>query len=117
VTVFFNQASSKSMWTKQRRRSSIGRFILPLLSVVVVAYFGYHIYHGQYGLNSYQNVANHIHLLEEELGQLERTRDEWQSRLALLKDGSIEKDMLDEYVRRNLNVAKPNELTILVPKK
>jgi len=103
------------MWTKQKRRSHLGGFILPVLSLMVMAYFSYHIYHGQYGLNTHETVAEHISLLEAKLATIEQERDKWQKQLALLKDGSIEKDMLDEYARRNLNLAKPNELTILLP--
>jgi len=101
------------MWTKQRRRSHASRFILPLLTIVVVAYFSYHIYHGQYGLHSHENVANQIKILERQRAVLEQERLAWQKQIAWLKDGSIEKDMLDEYARHNLNLAKSNELIIL----
>jgi len=101
------------MWTKQRRRSHISRFILPLLSLSIMAYFSYHIYNGQYGLHSHENITNHIKLLEEKRALLEQERLAWQKQITLLKDGSIEKDMLDEYARHNLNLAKSNELIIL----
>jgi len=101
------------MWTKQRRRSHASRFILPLMSIAIMIYFAYHVYHGQYGLHSYENVSNHIRLLEEKRALLEKERLSWQKQIALLKDGHIEKDMLDEYARHNLNLAKKNELIIL----
>jgi len=103
------------MWTKQRRRSHANRCILPLLSVGIMAYFAYHIYHGQYGLNSHEHVTSHIKQLEEEHSLLEKERLAWQQQIILLKDGSIEKDMLDEYARYNLNLVKENELVILTP--
>jgi len=105
-----------TMWTKQKRRSSFPRFILPFLSVGVLAYFSYHVYHGQYGLNTHENVTDHIRSLEARLGELVEERSQWQQQIALIKDGTIEKDMLDEYARRNLNLAKANELIILLPK-
>jgi len=101
------------MWTKQRRRTHTSRFILPLLSFGIVSYFVYHIYHGQYGLHSHENLNNQIRLLETELHGLEAIKEQWKSQVSLLKDGSIEKDMLEEYARRNLNVARSNELIIL----
>jgi len=103
------------MWTKQKRRSPLPRLILPLLSLSVMTYFSYHIYHGQYGLQTHENVANHIHLLKAKLDGLEQERDKWQKQIALLKNGTIEKDMLDEYARRTLNLARADELTILLP--
>ncbi|EJF78405.1 FtsB family cell division protein [Bartonella birtlesii] len=103
------------MWTKQKRRSIKIRFVLPLMTVGVLSYFSYHIYHGEYGLYSRSEVNQYIIELEAELHQLESERVSIEKRISLLRSGHIEKDMLDEYVRRNLNFSKPNELTILIP--
>ncbi|OLL53813.1 septum formation initiator family protein [Bartonella henselae] len=103
------------MWTKQKRRSIKMRFVLPLMTVGVLSYFSYHIYHGEYGLYSRSEVNQYIVELEEELQKLEAERIFIEKRISLLRNGHIEKDMLDEYVRRNLNFSKPNELTILIP--
>ncbi|WP_332066139.1 FtsB family cell division protein [Bartonella sp. CB189] len=101
------------MWTKQKRRSTKIRFVLPLMTVGVLSYFSYHVYHGEYGLYSLSKVNQHIAELKEELHSIEVERAFIEKRISLLRDGYIEKDMLDEYVRRNLNFSKPNELTIL----
>lgn len=101
------------MWTKQKRRTNRGRFILPIITVAVLCYFGYHIYHGEYGLYSRENVDNHIVLLDEEFNRLESQRKMMELKVSLLRDGEIEKDMLDEWARRNLSVSNPNELTII----
>ncbi|MCZ2203760.1 FtsB family cell division protein [Bartonella sp. A05] len=103
------------MWTKQKRRSIKARFILPLITAGVLGYFGYHMYHGEYGLYSRSKINQHIVELKEELHKLEAERISIEKRISLLRDGHIEKDMLDEYVRKNLNFSKPNELTILIP--
>ncbi|WP_455481178.1 FtsB family cell division protein [Bartonella sp. B12(2025)] len=103
------------MWTKQKRRSIKVRFILPLMTVGVLSYFSYHIYHGEYGLYSRSEVNRYIVELEDELHKIESERIFIEKRIALLRDGHIEKDMLDEYIRGNLNFSKPNELTILTP--
>ncbi|MGF7156683.1 cell division protein FtsB [Bartonella heixiaziensis] len=91
------------------------RFVLPLMTVGVLSYFSYHIYHGEYGLYSRREVNQHIIELEEELHKVEAERMFIEKRISLLRNGYIEKDMLDEYVRKNLNFSKPNELTILIP--
>ncbi|EJF81661.1 hypothetical protein MCQ_00359 [Candidatus Bartonella washoeensis Sb944nv] len=103
------------MWTKQKRKSIKMRFVLPFMTVAVLSYFSYHIYHGEYGLYSRSEVNQHIIELEEELHKVEAERMFIEKRISLLRDGHIEKDMLDEYVRKNLNFSKPNELTILTP--
>ncbi|WP_336294156.1 FtsB family cell division protein [Bartonella sp. CB169] len=103
------------MWTKQKRRSIRMRFVLPFITVGVLSYFSYHIYHGEYGLYSLIEVNRHIVELEEELHKVESEKIFIEKRIALLRNGHIEKDMLDEYVRGSLNFSKPNELTILIP--
>ncbi|CBI76273.1 conserved protein of unknown function [Bartonella clarridgeiae 73] len=101
------------MWTKQKQRSIKTRFILPLITTGVLSYFSYHIYHGKYGLYSRSKINQHIIELKEEFHQVKAERISIEKRISLLRDGHIEKDMLDEYVRKNLNFSKPNELTIL----
>lgn len=104
------------MWTKQKRRTNRSRFILPILTVGVLSYFGYHIYHGEYGLYSRVVVEKHIASLNLELKKLEAQRAVLEKKVSSLRDGTIEKDMLDEYARKNLNLAAPNELSIMTPK-
>jgi len=105
------------MWTKQKRRTNRSRFILPVLTAGVLSYFGYHIYHGEYGLYSRVAVEEHIALLNAEREKLEAQRAILEKKVMLLRDGTIEKDMLDEYARKNLNLSSPNELTIMTLKK
>ena len=38
------------MWTRQHKQTNTGRLIVPAISAVVLAYFGFHAYHGEYGL-------------------------------------------------------------------
>lgn len=101
------------MWTKQKRRSIKMRFVLPIMTVGVLSYFSYHIYHGEYGLYSRSEVNQRIIELEEELHKIESERLSIEKRISLLRNGHIERDMLDEYIRKNLNFSNPNELTIL----
>ncbi|KAA6205911.1 MAG: septum formation initiator family protein [Candidatus Tokpelaia sp.] len=104
------------MWTKQKRRTNKGRFILPVFTVAVLSYFAYHIYHGEYGLESGKAVEKRIVSLNAEYQKLTAGNLLLKKRIALLQDGKIEKDSLDEYARRNLNFSRPNELTIITSK-
>lgn len=104
------------MWTKQKRRTNRSRFILPIITVAVLSYFGYHIYHGEYGIYSRESVDDHIVVLNKEYHRLETQRKILEQKVSLLRDGEIEKDMLDEWARRNLSVSNPNELTIITSK-
>lgn len=83
------------------------------MAVGVFSYFGYHIYHGEYGLYSRVKLESHIDDLNGELKTLVTAREAFEKKISLLRDGHIERDMLDEYVRKNLNLSTPNELVII----
>lgn len=101
------------MWTKQKRKSIRGRFVLPLLAMAFLGYFSFHAYHGEFGLYSRVKLEEQVALLTHQLDQLSNERQALEKRVMLLRDGSIEKDMLDEQARRALNLSHPDELTII----
>ncbi|WP_157019209.1 FtsB family cell division protein [Mesorhizobium xinjiangense] len=101
------------MWTRQHKKRNTGRFIVPALSVLFLSYFGFHAYHGEFGIYSkYQLEAREAELT----AILDRTRAErirLERRVQLLHDGTLDKDMLDEQARRALNLSHPDEVTIM----
>jgi cell division protein FtsB len=100
------------MWTRQRKSRRYGALIVPALSAVLIAYFGYHAFHGDYGINAGKKLAERTEALRGQLATLKQERAALDRRLAMLRDGSIERDMLDEHARRSLNVAHPDEIVI-----
>ncbi len=40
------------MWTRQHKQRNTGRLIVPSLCAAFLSYFGFHAYHGEYGINS-----------------------------------------------------------------
>ena len=52
--------------------------------------------------------------LQFELARLREHRKSLDSSVALLREGRIEKDMLDQQVRHMLNLVKADELVILL---
>jgi|SRR5690606_32480603 len=105
------------MWTKQKRKSIRGRFVLPILTAAFLSYFGFHAYHGEFGLYSRLQLEEQKAFLNQKLEQITNDREALEKRVALLRDGSIEKDMLDEYSRRALNLSHTDEMTIIIPSK
>jgi cell division protein FtsB len=101
------------MWTRQRKRTRRSRLVLPALTVVCLAYFGFHAFHGSYGLYSKEQLDVRKADLTAELASLTRTRESLERQVALLQDGSIERDMLDEQARLQLNYSQKRDLTIL----
>ena len=101
------------MWTRYRRRSPLRHLILPVLASGVLVYFGYHATSGSLGLASKQQYEQRIAALEGELQALENKRAALEKKTAMLHDGSLERDMIDEQARRLLGVTRANEIVIL----
>ena len=102
------------MAIRSRTRTSIARFIAPLASFVILGYFGFHAFNGQYGIRANLVMQQRIGDLEAKLNQRTLAREKLEARVALLREGSIEKDMVDQYVRSQLNMARPDEIVLFV---
>ncbi|KEQ03422.1 MULTISPECIES: FtsB family cell division protein [Pseudorhizobium] len=100
------------MWTKHHKERKLGRFVLPLITVAFLSYFGYHSLNGDLGLVATEKFERQRLERVAELGQLTERRRELERQVQLLSDGSLEKDMLDEIARYQLNVSRDNEIVI-----
>lgn len=101
------------MWTRQHKQRNFGRLILPTITAGFLAYFGFHAYHGEFGINSKYVIEARAAALQSDLEQIRAKRVEMERRVQLLHDGSIEKDMLDEQARRALDLSRSDEITIM----
>ncbi len=105
------------MWTRQHRKRNTGRLIVPGLALAVSAYFGLHAFTGTFGLKAKTELDSRAEAASAELSALQAERARIEARNALLQDGSVEKDMLDEQVRRSLSMARSDELIVLLPQR
>jgi len=101
------------MWTRHRRRSPLRHFVFPVFVAGVFAYFVHHAMTGTLGLASKQQYEARIVVLQAELAGLESQRSALERKTAMLRDGSLERDMIDEQARRLLGVTRANEIVIL----
>lgn len=101
------------MWTRQYKKRNTGRLILPLLSAAVLSYFGFHAYHGEFGIYSKYEYEARAVVLSAQLDEVKARRTELERRVQLLHDGTLDKDMLDEQARRALNLSRADEITII----
>jgi cell division protein FtsB len=102
------------MWTRQHKKRNTGRLIVPAITTVFLAYFGFHAYHGEFGIYSRYGFEARTAELQAELDTVKAERIDLERRVQLLHDGTIEKDMLDEQARRALNLSHPDEITIML---
>lgn len=103
------------MWTRHHKQRNTGRLIVPAIAVAFLSYFGFHAFHGEYGMYSKYQAEDRIAELQGQLKRVAEERKELERRVQLLHDGTIEKDMLDEYARRALDYSRSDELTIMRP--
>jgi cell division protein FtsB len=99
--------------TRQRRNSRLYRFLFPAFCTLLSFYFLHHANAGRYGLESQQQMVKKSAQLEKRLATLKLKREELASRVRLLQDGNIERDMLDEQVRYQLNLLHKDEIVLM----
>jgi len=104
------------MWTRQHKQRNTGRLIVPAISAAFLAYFGFHAYHGEFGIYAKYRYEEREVALAKDLARVRDERIGFERRATMLHDGSLERDMLDEQARRALNVARPDELVIMRPR-
>ncbi len=99
-------------WTRQHRKRWGGVLIVPTITIAFIAYFGFHAYHGEFGIYSKYKLDARVASLRAQLDDIKEQRIELERRVQLLHDGTLEKDMLDEQARRALNLSRADEVTI-----
>jgi cell division protein FtsB len=100
------------MWTKHHKKRNIGRLVMPLLTAVFLGYFSYHSIHGDLGLKATDAFERQRIEKQAELAKLVAERQDLERQVQLMSDGSIEKDILDEKARYELNVSRTDEIVI-----
>lgn len=100
------------MWTKHHKERRLGRFVLPLITAAFLSYFGYHSVNGDLGLVATEVFERQRLERLSELQKLTEKRQSLERQVQLLSDGSLEKDILDEIARYQLNVSREDEIVI-----
>ncbi len=80
-----------------------------------MAYFGYNVIVGDRGLLSQWRLADEVAQLERKFDDLKQRRAALEQKVSLVRPESLDPDMLDERARIILNMAHPNDITILRP--
>ncbi len=101
------------MWTRQHKKSKLRYAVLPLVCFGMLGYFSFHAVNGSLGLQSSERYQAEIDTLKLELASLEQVRQDYEKRTSLLRDGTLERDLVDERARLTLGMTKSNELILL----
>ncbi|QRM55432.1 septum formation initiator family protein [Sinorhizobium sp. BG8] len=100
------------MWTKHHKKRKLGRLVLPVITVAFLGYFGYHSIHGDYGLNAMEEFERQRIERQARVDVLVDQRQRLEKEVALMSNGSLERDMLDEKARFALNMSRSDEIVI-----
>jgi cell division protein FtsB len=101
------------VWTHQKKRNNLDRLIVPVICLVVCAYFAHHSIDGRYGSEARVRVDAALADAQARLDTLKAQRQIIDHKVALLRSGSIERDTLDEHARNTLGMTGPNDVVIL----
>ena len=85
-----------------------------LLGVSLALYFSYHAVSGSRGLLTWRELDRDLEATRQELARLRADRQALEHRVERLRPGSLDPDLLDELVRRQLSFAAPDDVIILL---
>ena len=86
--------------------------IFPVVIVIMMAYFTYHIFQGQRGVLSWIRLDKKLKEEEVLLNSLTKEKELLEKEAYLLRPDSLDIDLLEEKVRQVLNFAHPDEVVV-----
>ncbi|MES2984878.1 MAG: septum formation initiator family protein [Pseudomonadota bacterium] len=89
------------------------RLIKPLGWMLAAFYLGYHAFHGERGLYALMREKHELAALQSDLSTTTAERQKMERRVSHLRDNSLDRDLLDEQMRRMLGVMKKGEVVVL----
>jgi cell division protein FtsB len=100
-----------SLFSEIRKRTRV--IAGPILGISLIGYFAYHLVQGDRGLAAWLRLHHQLEDARTTRDSLKAERDALDRRVGLLRPEHLDRDMLDERARANLNLAGPNDIVIL----
>lgn len=98
---------------KRTFRYHLTRLWFPLLSLLLVAYFGYHLVEGEHGLRARQVLEKQLSTAQAILSEKTAAKEALEHRVDLMRSDHLDPDLLEERVRVMLNHADPDEVVVI----
>jgi len=98
---------------EMRRRAKV--LIGPVLGLALTGYFAYHLVEGDRGLRAWMRITQELRQAKSNLADVATERAALDRRVANMRPDHLDPDLLDTQVRRNLDVAAPDEIVIMQP--
>jgi len=95
-----------------KQRGILRNKLFLMLGVCLCAYFVYHSVQGDRSILSLVSLEKQIEQNEQQLASLQDQSSAIQTRVNMMRPGSINKDLLEEQVRRTLGYKHPDEWVV-----
>ncbi|MBL8675504.1 MAG: septum formation initiator family protein [Rhodospirillales bacterium] len=89
--------------------------LTPVAFAMVFAYFGHHLMNGERGVFALITLKKEVERAEATLAETRAARDIWERRVSLLRNQSLDPDMIEERARALLHVAWPDDIVVFTP--
>ncbi len=103
---------NRGMAGTSRFRTILRRAGPPAIALIVMAFFGGYAVLGPNGILAYGDYKRQLAKREASYAALDKRRAVLRNHVALLDPRHANPDMVDELVRRQLNVTNPDELIV-----
>ena len=121
VPAFFKTAAKPAPLQEPHRTSARQRWrricviAAQVLVALVFVYLVYQLFYTERGWIARRAVSEQVRVLEAEVEQLRQERDRLANRIQLLRDWSLDPDLLDEEALRELGFGQEGDILILLP--
>ncbi len=93
----------------------IKKWMISGILVLLFCYFFVHVFYGNRGLLVYYDLKKEVDVLRSNLDHLQDKEKKLEKRVKLLRPGSLDKDLLKEYVHKKLNLIAEREYLLKIP--
>ncbi len=96
-------------------RRQARQVVAPVLGISLLTYFAYHAIQGERGLFAWIALNQQLKQTHALADAVAAQRGELENRVQRLSSASLDPDLLDERVRNMLNLARQDEVVIMLP--
>ena len=99
------------VFREMRRRAGV--LIAPVLGIVATGYCVYHTIEGDHGVAAWVRINHELHAAQDNLDAVTQRRMMLDHKDGEMRPDHVDPDLLDEEVRKSLDMAQPNEIVII----
>lgn len=95
------------------QRYLVRKNFVTLMGMGLFLYFSYHLVQGERSYMRYISLTQSVQTLEHDTAQLQDQRKELESKVSMMRPGSINRDLLEERARVVLGFRREGEKDVL----